>query len=627
MLLRLVLGNLLARRARTILTAMSIAVAVALVVGMTSGFKAFETAAGTYMDQYMGAVDANIYRTQNQAKGLDRSLFDEIAGDPQVRLAFPRLNSDAPLLHNTFANPLTAKASMVGVNRATDPLLGFMKINRGRWFAPGEMACVIDEGLFKARYGKGTDDLDLPPGETLAMKGQFGPLELPIVGVVHKPGIFAGFMQTVYVPLEAAQKFVFGPDSPAKTSEIRVQVKPGTDLDAFNARWTERLKTLDPDLKFKLARQARENLDKNFFGLRLLSALGGAVAMLAAMFIIFSTLSMGVAERQRTLAMMRAIGTTRRQIAAMVLIEGVLISFIGVVIGIPLGYGLSAIVVEMMKPMFQLTPALDWLGVILAGAGALAAAVVAGQIPAWQATRVDPIEAMNPLANAPDDHFPWRATIVGFLLILIDPIMLFFPIDSELARSVKFYAHLAIGLPTLLVGFFLIAPAFIWLITHLLGPLLCAIFRAPFSVVSQQISGGRWRSAGTCASLMVGLGVLIVMETQGNSSLKAWQLPNRFPDIFVFTRSLTGLSPSAQQKIAASPMLKADDVMPIGAFSPEVGPGILGLMGTQLPGNTMFIAVDPDKAFRIMELDFREGNPQDASRLLKQGRHVVVTLE
>ncbi len=46
-----------------------------------------------------------------------------------------------------------------------------------------------------------------------------------------------------------------------------------------------------------------------------------------------------------------------------------------------------------------------------------------------------------------------------------------------------------------------------------------------------------------------------------------------------------------------------------------------------VPDRTMFIGVDPNKAFKMMELDFREGNTKDAERMLKLGRHVLVTAE
>jgi putative ABC transport system permease protein len=46
-----------------------------------------------------------------------------------------------------------------------------------------------------------------------------------------------------------------------------------------------------------------------------------------------------------------------------------------------------------------------------------------------------------------------------------------------------------------------------------------------------------------------------------------------------------------------------------------------------MPDATMFFGVDPDKAFKLMELDFREGTPQQAQAMLKKGRHLIVTEE
>jgi len=46
-----------------------------------------------------------------------------------------------------------------------------------------------------------------------------------------------------------------------------------------------------------------------------------------------------------------------------------------------------------------------------------------------------------------------------------------------------------------------------------------------------------------------------------------------------------------------------------------------------LPNATMFIGVDPNVAFKLMELDFRDGNARDAEAMLKKGRHIIVTEE
>lgn len=619
MLFSLVIGNLLARKTRTVLTCLAVGISVSLVVAMTSGIASFQTAAMGYMDRFMGAIDATISRSGDPAKGIPESVLTELRADPRVRTAIPRLESEAGLPTVGADKFQFGKVTLTGVQRGNDPLLDWMRLDAGRWFNPGERAAVIDQSLAERTH--------VQPGGEIEMTGPHGMIKLPVVGIVHKPGLFAGFALSAYVPLADAQGFIFGDDNPHRLSQIRLQFKPGTDAPAFLAHLTQRLGEIDPGLKLRASRQTREDLDKNFFTLRLLALLGGAVTLVAAMFIIVSTLSMGLLERQRTLAMLRAVGMTRAQVAKLVIIEGAAIGAIGVAIGTPLGFGLASLVVLFLRRWFELTPTLDPLGLAAAATAAMAASLVASLLPAWQATRVDPLEALGAIGQPQRQTPSLWPTLVGLVLIGLDPFLLFVPLNFEYAKEVRFYAHFVVGLPGLMIGFFMIAPVFVWLVSRLLAGPLSLLLRLPAGLVREQFSSGLWRSAGTCTALMVGLAVLVVMQTQGTSSLASWKLPNRFPDVFMFTGSLGGLTPAQQAKVAASPELVADDVMPIATFAPEVGPGIFGLLGTRLPGNTMFVAIDPDRAFRLMELDFRQGSPEEATRLLKLGRHVLITEE
>ncbi|MBV8781050.1 MAG: FtsX-like permease family protein, partial [Phycisphaerae bacterium] len=69
-------------------------------------------------------------------------------------------------------------------------------------------------------------------------------------------------------------------------------------------------------------------------------------------------------------------------------------------------------------------------------------------------------------------------------------------------------------------------------------------------------------------------------------------------------------------------------LMPIAIASPGLGGGAMGIAAAALmPDATMFFGVDPDLAFKLMELDFREGNAKDAERKLRRGRHIIVTEE
>ncbi len=234
---------------------------------------------------------------------------------------------------------------------------------------------------------------------------------------------------------------------------------------------------------------------------------------------------------------------------------------------------------------------------------------------------------------------PWISAICGLLLVSIDPFLFFGPIEPiarlgmpaeptsppDPSRS----THFAIGLPGIMVGFFLLAPLFVWTVERVAGPLVAAMFGLRFALLRQQLSTGLWRVAGTCAALMVGLAVLVVLQTNGNTMLKGWVLPTKFPDVFILTSNLTGLNAQQIALLEGVPGIREGQVMPIGIASPELGARFFDISRAAkfLPDSTMYIAIDPTKAFKMMGLEFKEGNQADAERLLARGDHLVITEE
>ena len=294
--------------------------------------------------------------------------------------------------------------------------------------------------------------------------------------------------------------------------------------------------------------------------------------------------------------------------------------------------------------LFIAGAAFSWGGVIFASIGSTVAALAASILPAWSATRVDPLEAMTPMVRMPARHFPLIPTLGGLLMICVDPLLLFMPwsrwLAPENAKALAFYTHFAIGLPCVMVGFFLLAPMFVWITERALGPIVAWLFGLRFEVLRQQLSGGMWRAAGTCAAMMVGLAILVVMQTQGNTALYGWKLPNKFPDIFIAGYKPGGFKAEDQKKIESVKGIKPGEVMPIVIAAPGLVKEFFALKGSEvMPDATMFFGVDPDKALDMMELEFRREDgsaapPDEQKRLneqaramLKQGKHVIVTDE
>ncbi len=407
---RLALNHLRFRKVRTILTIAAIALSVSLVVAVTTGYRSVLSMAPRVQDVDLGSADAQITRRDESRTEVPYSVVAELKADPRVKSATGRLETESRLQDPedptsvpstqtaTGAVKMRRYAHVIGIHRPDDDRISQLTLTEGHWFnsAAGNVA-VIDTNI--------ADRQKVSVGGTITLPGIAGDLNLKVVGIVRKPGIMAGIMHTMYGPLETVQKLVAPVAAPSLT-RIQIDVKPGVDLQKFSEDWTARLEAIDPSLRIRLARESRKQLDDNLESVHLLSMLGGAVSMLAATFIVFSALSMGVAERQRTLAMMRAIGAVRSQIGWLVMIEGMLLAGIGVAVGVPAGWAWVKILAFSFR---HRAPIFFANGVHLDPAGVIMATATAGRCCAAFTREffagvvgdagLTPLEAMSPLSK------------------------------------------------------------------------------------------------------------------------------------------------------------------------------------------------------------------------------------
>ncbi|MFI2705155.1 ABC transporter permease [Cellulosimicrobium composti] len=235
--------------------------------------------------------------------------------------------------------------------------------------------------------------------------------ELSVVGTTADPyGAYAQMGGAVVVTAEdvaaweAAQAM---PDEPARTySAAMVGLAPGTDLETVRAALVaaspDEAKAVTPDEHAQ--EQARKMTgDQDVFTYVILGF--AAVALLVAALVITNTFQVLVAQRTRTLALLRAVGANRSQLARSVLTEATILGVVSSVGGILLGALLTQVALLVARgadlgvpipatiavtPVVVLVPLL--VGTVVT--------VVASFAPARAATRVAPLEALRP-ADAP----------------------------------------------------------------------------------------------------------------------------------------------------------------------------------------------------------------------------------
>ncbi|MBI1371352.1 MAG: FtsX-like permease family protein [Phycisphaera sp.] len=621
-ILRLAIANLKRTKMRAALTIGAVAAAVSLVVVITSAFASLQQVAYSLLDEYYSAVDVAVAPTNN-ADVIHMDLVRAMEKDDRVNEVRVSLEVSSLMVDNKGNRLAPWPVKLRGLRDPAQHDAGRRALASGHWFEmPADAnSVVIGEGVAAGMKLKVGDMVGLP-----RLEG--GPVMFKVIGIVGKPDVLWIELPSVYMPLKELQDWSGYGDT---ASLLEIDLKPEVDFEAFVKDWETRTDLAGVPLKFKTELRHKGAFDQAIVGVRILSYLGGAIAMLAAAFIIFSTLAMGVAERSRLLGMLRAIGAVKVQVGQLVVIEGMTLSMVGAGLGVALGWYWTWLLAHHYPDLFIAGAVLSWGGVIFSVSGSLVAALAASLIPAVSATGVSALEAMTVVARPSRAKTIAVCAISGLLLMSIDHIIVFLP---HMEQEVRLWTHLCLGLPTLMFGMFLLTPAIVLAVEPLLAPIIARLLFIQPALLRQQLSGGLWRTAGTVSALTVGLAALVVIQVHGRSLLGGWKLPTEFPDLVLF--SPLGVDPKAMDAVESVPGVKRDSVLPIALVSPQLGTNVITLFGMmQRPNATSMFGVDVDKALGaddpprdpMVGLEFKQGDLVTARRRLKEERSVIITEE
>ena len=132
----------------------------------------------------------------------------------------------------------------------------------------------------------------------------------------------------------------------------------------------------------------RSQFSKKAIGLLFLCA-GICVGGLGVM----NTMIMAVLERRREIGVLKALGATKRKVMVQFLLEASVISVLGGVVGVAVGFGASFFMGSISN--FSITPVVSLQLVLGSLLFALVLGLVGGLYPSWKAARLDPVEALR----------------------------------------------------------------------------------------------------------------------------------------------------------------------------------------------------------------------------------------
>ncbi|HET9382775.1 MAG TPA: ABC transporter permease [Streptomyces sp.] len=305
--------------------------------------------------------------------------------------------------------------------------------------------------------------------------------------------------------------------------EIAVAAKPGVTQDALKTALDRALPgdVADTTTAERLAEEQAETIAASTSGLKQGLLVFAGIALFVGTFIIANTFTMLVAQRTRELALLRAVGASRRQVTRSVLVEasvvGAVAAVTGLLAGIGIGAGLKALVGSFggTVPDGPLVVTPGTVGTALA-VGVLVT-VLAAWLPGRRAARIPPVAAMSSLhAKATTKSLVLRNTLgalfsaAGVAVVLAATTM-----DGSDGQ-----APMGIGAVLLIIGVFILIPLLSRPLIAAVAPLL-NVFGVSGRLARQNSLRNPRRTAATASALMIGLTLITGMTVMAGSLQKS----------------------------------------------------------------------------------------------------------
>jgi putative ABC transport system permease protein len=602
-MLKTALRNLLAHKVRLFTTGLAVALGVAFIAGT---LVLTDTVTKTFNDLFTDALadtDAMVraeasFEDPNgfgELRGrLDASLLDEVADVEGVAVAsgdvwgFAQVvDKEGEPVGNPGAGPPT-----FGVNWPESEELNTWTLVEGS--APrGERDVVLDKGV--------ADDAGYTVGDRATVLVQGAPLDVTVTGIARIGGADSpgGATFTMFTT-HAAQRFV---GEVGKFDSISIAADEGVSqqdlVDRLDAVLPDGVEAVTGATVTQESQDAmREGL--SFFNTFML--VFALVALLVGGFIIFNTFFITVAQRTRENALLRAIGASRRQVLAAVLLEalgiGLVASALGLVAGIPLAAGLKALLGAFGFPIPASGVVLATSSAVIAFSAGVIVTVVAAVSPSRKAAKVPPVAAMRDVAVGSTGYGSRQRIFVGAAILGLGAAALLYGLFGDPGNALAI-----VGLGVLLVffGVSVLGRTVALPLSRVIGLPLPRLRGISGHLARENAMRNPKRTAATASALMIGVGLVTFITIFAASTKASFSntVDRAFTGDFVVTAGggMVGVSPEFTDQVNELPEV-------------QTAGGVRGGLAEIAGDSEQLLGVSPE-ALEIFDVDPVAGSPDD----------------
>jgi putative ABC transport system permease protein len=561
---RIALKGVLARKGRLLLTSLAVILGTAFLAG---SFVFTDTIQRTFdnlfADVYKNTdavvrsshkIDADFGQTLRA--NIPASFLDEVESAPGVAQAEPDVSGTAIIIDANGDTIGGGGPPQFGSNFYEGELSPWT-LTEGSSPPTTDDEVVLDERSFK--------DGDFEIGDTVRIAGVNGSEDFTVVGSakfgeVDSPAgaTFAMFNLTT------SQRFLLPTNADGTTPDEFTTISVKSDGSISDAELARELQdTLGTETEVltgaEITDETQEDIRDALQFFTIFLTIFAGISLFVACFVIYNVFSITQAQRSKESALMRAIGSSRRQVTSTMLMEAVAVGIVGSLIGLVAGIGLAKGMTALLSAAGIDIPstgiALLTRTIILTVVVGLLVTVLSAVIPARKAGRVPPVAAMRDSAIE-STQFSRRRLIVG--LVLLGAALAF--IALGLSGPVL---GLIPGVLLVFIALFVLGPLVARRFALALGKPIAAVKGVTGHMARENAARNPKRTASTAAALLIGVtlvsGVAVVAASM-KASIRDIFEKQIVGDVVVNSDSqdgMTGFSTSLADQVGELPGVEA----------------------------------------------------------------------
>ncbi len=513
--------NFFAHKGRMALSAVAVLLSVAFVCGTL----VFTDTMNTTFDKLFAVTSSDVTVSPKTAvsddtpqngvpESLPASMLAQVKQAQGVKSAEGTINSlNVTVVDSDNKNMGSSTGAPTIAGNWTSNDLRSMEITSGH--APrGPTEVMVDADT--------ADKHHLKMGDELRTITQTGDITARIVGIatfkVTNPGA-----AIVYFDTATAQRELLG--ATGRFTQLNVSAADGVSDTQLKQNVTQEITGAGSGSAYKIqtqkefADESREGVGE-FMNVIKYAMLGFAgIAFLVGIFLIINTFSMLVAQRTREIGLMRAIGSSRKQINRSVLVEALLLGFVGSVLGVGAGVGIAIGLMKLMS-MAGMNLSTDDLTIkattpVIGMVLGVVVTVLAAYLPARRAGKVSPMAALRDAGTPADGKAGLVRGLIGLVLTGAGTYALYLAATADKASDGSLV--LGAGVVLTLLGFVIIGPLLAGGVVRVLSAVLLRGFGPVGRLAERNALRNPRRTGATGAALMIGLALVACLSVVGSS--------------------------------------------------------------------------------------------------------------